>query len=160
MKYVVITNGVITTIFGSPQKNPPPGYSEIADNDPRIVSSALADAQSKQISILTAACNASKATPVTYTSKAGVTASYACDQPSITLLSESLHGCAGAAATPAGFEWPSVTGQETAFTYADLQGLAGVIFTQSNTLMLQLKTLKLVVMASTTIQAVQAVTWG
>lgn len=69
---------------------------------------------------------------VTYTSKGGITKTYQSDQPSLGNLESALLGCQAAnpsaPATPPGFYWQSSDNTQVPFTFADLQGLAALIW--------------------------------
>lgn len=97
--------------------------------------------------------------PVLYTTKAGVAKKFNADPQSVSNLQSSLLGCMASQATPPNFFW--VTSENTAvpFAYADLQGLASVIFAQGATAFANLQAKELAVSNATTVSAVQAITF-
>ena len=117
----------------------------------------LAQAQAAQVAVLAAAYSAATQATVSYTSKAGVTKTYQADQQSVYNLQASLSGAAAAQATPAGFYWVSLDNTQVPFTYADLQGLAQVIWLQAQAAFQRLQVAKAAVAAATTPAAVAAV---
>ncbi|MDE3023317.1 MAG: DUF4376 domain-containing protein, partial [Pseudomonadota bacterium] len=119
----------------------------------------LAQAQAAQIASLSSAYRSAIVTPVSYTSKGGVTKTYQADPASQTLLMQATQGYGIAGATPTGFYWKSEDNTEVPFTLADLQGLYMAMLSQGWTAFQHLQSLKSQVSAATSISAVQAITW-
>ena len=120
---------------------------------------SLAAWQTAQIQILFTSYQAAIATPVSFTTAAGLTKTFQADPGSVANLQASIAGCQKAAATPAGFYWVAADNTQVPMTYADLLGLAEVIFNQGASAFQKLQTLKAQVNAATTIPAVQAIVW-
>jgi len=119
----------------------------------------LTQAQSAQIATLYAAYQQAIQSPVSYTSKGGVTKEYQADAGSLAKLTQTLLAFGATQAVPSGFYWVSLDNTRVPFTYADLQGLAQVFGEQGEAAFQHFQTLKDEVRAATTVAAVQAITW-
>ncbi len=119
----------------------------------------MQQAQTSQIQLLSSAYQNAIATPVSYTSKGGVTKTYQADPNSVSNLQASLAALTPAGATPTGFYWVASDNTQVPFTLADLQGLAAAIMNQGWTAFQHLQTQKNAVMAATTVSAVQSIVW-
>ncbi|MHB1023680.1 MAG: hypothetical protein ACYC0Z_14910 [Acidobacteriaceae bacterium] len=118
----------------------------------------LAQAQSAQIAILTAARNAAMLAPVSYTTTGGITAMFSASAEAISYLQGVID--AGSAAWTANL-WLSNAGTPiTPFTFADVQGLAAAIEAVETPEYQELLKLIGEVMAATTVSAVQGVIWA
>ena len=99
------------------------------------------------------------ASPVSFTTAAGVTKTFQCDDVSIKNIANTLAGNPSGV-LPVGFPgWISADNTVVAFTYADLQGLANAIWVQGNAAFQRLQVAKAAVKAATTVSAVNAVTF-
>jgi len=110
----------------------------------------LAQVQADQIVILTASYSASIQIPVAYM---GTT--FQADPDSQLLVAK----CLAPGAVPAGFYWQDVNDAQVPMTFAQLQGLAGVMLLQGQASFTKLQGYKGQVRAATTVAAVQAITW-
>ncbi len=119
----------------------------------------LPQAQAQQINLLRQAYNAAIQTPVSYTSKGGVTKTYQADPQSVANLTQMMLASQAAAATPTGFYWVSLDNTQVPFAYADMQGLAAAFGAQGAAAFQHLQTLKAEVLAATTVSGVQAINW-
>ena len=118
----------------------------------------LAQAQTAQIAILTAARNAAMLAPVSYKTAAGTTALFATTPEATGYLQGVID--AGSAAWTANL-WLSNAGTPiTPFTFADVQGLAAAIEAVETPEYQELLKLIGEVMAATTVSASQGVTWA
>ncbi len=158
-RYVIVQNGAVVTVFGSPQPVDTAGYEELAETDALWVAYLLAQAQAAQTATLMAVYETASIQPVSYTTKAGVSHTFQADASSQQLVQTSLAGYSAAQAVPSGFYWVAADNTQVPFVYADLQGLAGVMIAQGWTAFQQLQTLKAEVRTATTVAAVQAVVW-
>ncbi len=124
-----------------------------------ITDISVAAWQTAQIQILSASYQAAVTAQVSFTTAAGVTKTFQADSGSVANLQASIAGCQKAGATPTGFYWVTADNTQVPMTYADLLGLAEVIFNQGASAFQKLQTLKAQVNAATTIPAVQAIVW-
>ena len=102
----------------------------------------LAQTQIAQLSSLAQSYTTAIQTPVSYTSKGGVTKTFQADAGAVSNLQNTVLGYQAAGATPAGFYWVSEDNTQVPFTYADLQGLAAVMVAQGWTAFQHLQTQK------------------
>lgn len=112
-----------------------------------------------QMAILESAYAISISQPVTYTSRAGVSAQYQADASSVSNVANMQLAFAGAGATPVGFYWLASDNTQIPFSYADIQGLAATLGRQGFSAFQILQTKKTAVRAATTAAAVAAITW-
>jgi len=96
---------------------------------------------------------------VSYTSAVGVVQTYQADPGSISNLQAAIAGCSKAQATPVGFYWVAADNTQVPFSFADLQGLAAVMFGQGAVAFQHLQTLKAEVTAATTSAGIAAIVW-
>lgn len=99
-------------------------------------------AQTAQLTALSLSYAAAIQTPVSYTSKGGVTKTFQAGSGSISNLQNTILGYQAAGTTPSGFYWVSADNTQVPFTYADLQGLAAVMVAQGWTAFQHLQTQK------------------
>jgi Domain of unknown function (DUF4376) len=131
-----------------------------AGNTPTPVPAiTLAQAQATQLATLASSYQAAILKNVSYTSKAGVAKTYQADPSSVSNLQASLLGCQSTQATPPGFFWVASDNTQVPFTFADLQGLAAVIFAQGAAAFARYQNQKMAINAATTVAAVQAITF-
>jgi hypothetical protein len=159
------TETVVVACFDCPQDPAVyPNQAQIDDSDQRYLAFAdplatLPGAQAAQIGALAAAYGNAIQQPVSYTSKGGVTKTYQADQGSVANLSQMMLAFQSTQTMPNGFYWVAADNTQVPFTYADLQGLALAMGTQGAAAFQTLQTLKAQVLAATTIEAVQAISW-
>lgn len=111
----------------------------------------LPEIKSAKLAQLTAAYNAAIQHGVTYT---GTT--FQADTASQQVLTASL----AAGAVPAGFAWLDLNNVKVPMTYAELQGLAGVMLAQGNTAFWKLQGLKQEVRDAVDVAGVDLVVWA
>jgi hypothetical protein len=144
-------------------ENPYAYAPDMSTTPPTIVAASsaqlLAQAQTAQIATLYAAYQQAIQTPVSYTSKGGVTKLYQADPGSVSNLQGMLLAFGSTQAAPSGFYWVSADNTQVPFTYADMQGLALALGTQGAAAFQHLQTQKAAILAATTVDAVQAITW-
>ena len=122
--------------------------------------SQLAAAKAAQIASLQAAYQRALTAPVSYTTKAGTTATFAQDATTVSNLQDALLG-SQASQTWSINLWLDVSGSPVSpFTFADLQGLAAAMESADTPKFTELLTLIAQVNAATTIAAVQAIIWS
>jgi len=97
--------------------------------------------------------------PVSYTTQASVTETFAADPGTASDIRALFAGFNQAQATPSGFYWPAVDGTQVPFTYADILGLMAVISAQWWTWFQHLETLRAQVAAATTPAQLSAIVW-
>jgi hypothetical protein len=120
----------------------------------------LAAAQSAQVAVLTASYEAAIVAPVSFTTAAGATATFNQDEAAKENLQDALDG-SEATGTWAINLWLSASGTAiTPFTYADLQGLAAAMEAVDAPDYQKLLGFIAQVMAATTVEAAQAITWS
>jgi len=119
----------------------------------------LSGMQTNQKVVLETAYAAAVAISVSYTSIGGVTQIFQADPNSVSYLSSTLAGCSKTQTVPTGFYWVAVDNTQVPFTYADVQGLAQVIFNQGALAFDHLQSKKAAVRAATTATDVLAVVW-
>jgi hypothetical protein len=119
----------------------------------------FAQAQAAHIALLRTAYQQAIQQPVTYTSKGGVTKTYQADPGSVSNLQSMLLAFSATQTVPSGFYWVSADNTQVPFTYADMQGLAQALGTQGAAAFQHLQTQKAAILAATTVDAVQAITW-
>ena len=117
----------------------------------------LATAQAAQLALLESAWRTATLIPVSYSSVGGVAKTYQTDATSISNLTGANIACAKSGATPAGFFWVAADNTQVPFTYADLQGLAAVIFAQSAADFAHYQTQKVAIRAALTVAAVTVI---
>jgi hypothetical protein len=122
-------------------------------------SQSLAAVQDRQCAVLNAAYARAIAGSVLFTTGASDTHSYQSDPDSVAKLSNCLLGWMGTQAVPEGFYWLAADNTRVAFTYTDLQGLAGAFITAGHAAFALLQDLKVAVRAATTTDAVRAIVW-
>ena len=108
----------------------------------------LAYTKTTQIATLEAAYNAAIQLPVAY-----MATTFQADSASQDILTK----CLVAGSVPAGFYWLDATNVQVPMTFAQLQGLAGVMLIQRQAAFTKLQTKKTAVRGATTVAAVQAV---
>lgn len=119
----------------------------------------LAQAQSAQVVTLQATYKAAIQQPVKFTTSAGATDQFSADTDSVGNLEAMLTAYASTQSFPLNL-WLNTAGAPvTPFTYADLQGLAETIANQATPDYQELLQKISAVMASTTVDAVQAIVW-
>ena len=116
------------------------GVTEVTGNWPPAPT--LAQTRIAQLSSLAQSYATAIQTPMSYTSKGGVTKTFQADSGSISSLQNTVLGFQAAGATPAGFYWVSADNTQVPFTYADLQGLASAMVAQGWTAFQHLQTQK------------------
>ncbi len=114
-------------------------------------------AKASQSALADAAYQATITSSISYTTVAGVTSTYQADAIAVANLQASLAGCAKAQATPTGFFWVALDNSQAAFAYADLQGLAAAIFERGAGAFAHLQTVKGLIRAATTLDAITAI---
>lgn len=114
----------------------------------------LAQAQVKQVAILSAAYNAAIQVSVSYM---GTT--FQADSDSVAKVLQVLAAMTPAGATPSGFYWLDATNAKVLMTLAQVQGLAQAIMNQGWTAFQNLQTKKASVNSATTVSGVLAVVW-
>ena len=114
---------------------------------------------SAQIALLYTGYQADIQKSVSYTSAAGVIELYQSNLSSIDNLQRVLQGYGGTKIVPVGFYWVAANNVQVPFAYADLQGLATVMMGQGWIAFQKLQTLKIKVLACTTVAQVQSVIW-
>ncbi len=87
------------------------------------VDPAIAITQASQIASLYQSYTSAIQTPVSYTSKGGITKTYQADAVSQSTLAKELAVYSITGATPAGYYWVAADNTQVPFTLADLQGL-------------------------------------
>jgi hypothetical protein len=88
-----------------------------------------------------------------------VTKTYQADPGSVANLQGMLLAFGATQAVPSGFYWVAADNTQVPFTYADMQGLAQALGTQGAAEFQHLQTQKAAILAATTVDAVQAITW-
>ena len=83
----------------------------------------LPQVQASQIASLYQSYTSAIQTPVSYTSKGGITKTYQADAGSQSTLAKELAVYSISGATPAGYYWAAADNTQVPFTLADLQGL-------------------------------------
>jgi Domain of unknown function (DUF4376) len=119
----------------------------------------IAGFKANQIADLQAAYAKGIAQPVSFKTAAGVIETFQADPQSVANAQASIAGCMAAQATPSGFYWVAADNTQVPFTYADLLGLAAVMFAQGASAFQHLQAQKALVNAATTSAAIQAVVW-
>lgn len=90
----------------------------------------LSKLQADQVTAIKYGYASAAVQPVTFTTAAGVTATFQADQASQSILSISLQRARVAGGVPAGFYWKAADNTKPAFTLADLEGLDAAMFNQ------------------------------
>lgn len=142
-----------------------PNQGEIEDTDPRYLAfispaSTLDGAKAAQIATAYASYQATACLDVTYTSVAGVRQTFQADADSQQTLLIATTGYNMAGKSPDGFYWVASDNTKVPFTLDDLKGLYAVMLGQGQGAFDKLQGIKAAIRAATTIQAVQAITWG
>ena len=140
----------------------PPGVTAITDAEATLIQNpppTIAQAQAVQIELLNAAYQAAIVAPVSYTTKAGITAWFSQDAASKTNLLNAIAGATASGNWSLNL-WLDTTGHPvTPFTFVDLQGLAAAMESADTPEFTHLLTKIAAVQAATTVAEVQSVTW-
>lgn len=118
---------------------------------PTITLSKAIDAKAAE---LTVAYLLAAAQPVSY-----MAATFDANELSQAALTKAVTSLASALATPLGFYWVDASNNKVSMTLVQLQGLAGVMFTQGWAAYQTLQDRKTQARAAATVAAVQAITW-
>lgn len=131
-----------------------PGYTVVADALvaplPPTAAELLASAQAAQLASLQASYDAAVQVSVSY-----MGSTFQADYNSQSILTKSLVP----GSVPLPFYWLAQDNTPVTMTFAQLQGLAGVMLAQGQTAFTNLQTRKAAVRNAATVAAVQAVTW-
>jgi hypothetical protein len=119
----------------------------------------LAQAQASQITTLTTAYSAAVQASVSFTTAAGVAATFQADSNSQDVLLVAVTGYNTQQAVPSGFYWKSADNVLVPFALADLNGLYAAMLAQGWVAFQKLTTLKAKVAAAKTVAAAQAIVW-
>lgn len=159
------SSGSVTGSGSSPDGTLPPGAIECTQAQarspqnltivdgviiPATASQLLTEAQTVQISTLEADYNTAIQLPVTY-----MATTFQADLLSQNVLTKSLV----AGSVPADFYWLATNNTQVNMTFAQLQGLAGVMLVQGQVAFAKLQAKKKAVRDATTVSAVQLVSW-
>ena len=119
----------------------------------------LQAAQTAQVAILYGSYLNAITQSVNFTSAGAVTKTYQADPESVQNLIKMILAFQKAGVTPAAFAWTALDNSHVPFTFADMQGLAAVMGEQGWLAYQHLQIQKGVVMAATTVSAVQSITF-
>jgi hypothetical protein len=141
-----------------------PNQGQLDSTDERYLAfvdpkSTLAGAQAAQVTTLTTAYSAAVQASVSFTTAAGVAATFQADSNSQDVLLVAVTGYNTQQAVPSGFYWKSADNVLVPFALADLNGLYAAMLAQGWVAFQKLTTLKAKVAAAKTIAAAQAIVW-
>ncbi|EON13166.1 DUF4376 domain-containing protein [Pandoraea sp. SD6-2] len=126
----------------------------------------LSEARKSQSAVIDSAYAAAAQMDVSYTTTAGATKTYQADCSGSTgldsqsVLLKAVTGYGVVGAVPSGFTWKSADNTLVSFTLDDLKGLYAAMLAQGSAAFTKRAALKEEIAAATTIEAVQAITWG
>ncbi|WP_165494252.1 DUF4376 domain-containing protein [Aquitalea sp. USM4] len=120
----------------------------------------LAIVQSTQSAVIDQAYSAAVTADISFTTAAGVTATFQADPDSQQVLSVSLQGYERAGAVPDGFFWKATDNTKVPFTLTDLGALDKAMLDRGWVAFQKKTTLKEAIAAATTVAEVQSITWS
>ncbi|WAL80944.1 DUF4376 domain-containing protein [Pandoraea sp. XJJ-1] len=147
----------------------PSGCTSITDAEAEAIENpplTLSESRKLQDAMIDAAYVVAAQMDVSYSTAAGVTKTYQADcggstgLDSQSVLLKAVTGYDLAAAVPSGFTWKSADNTLVAFTLDDLKGLYAAMLEQGRVAFAKRAALKAEIAAATTIEGVQAITWG
>ncbi|MDM8356681.1 DUF4376 domain-containing protein [Pandoraea communis] len=144
---------------------PDPSWAKISNEAADAIQHpplTLSQAQDAQIALIDAAYAAAVTQSVMFAASGGTPKAFQADIGSQTVLFQATQGYTIAGAVPDGFYWKAEDNSLVPFTLSDLKGLYEAMLAQGWAAFQKRTSLKANIRAATTttVQAVQAITWG